>query len=100
MLRVFCTNVVGRLHISVNCYAHGDLAGHTVWSQSVGVGSEGPEDELRGLAYGLQRCLRQWEQGGFNFTDDCYETFAWTRPDPDGRGLVGSLDDPPMTEPL
>ncbi len=71
MLRVFCTNVMGRLHVSVNCYGHGDLMGHTVWSRSVTVGSEDAESELRALSDGVALCLGSWERGEWDFTDDC-----------------------------
>jgi hypothetical protein len=76
MLRVFCTNVMGRVHVSVNCYAHGAAIGHAVWSKSVDAGAESPEDELRALSAGLTAALRSWEQGEFDFTDDCFQTFT------------------------
>ncbi len=73
MLKVHCTNVMGLLHVSVHCLAHGDVIGHSVWSKSLRVGSECPEDELRGLAEGLQQAVRSWEQGEFDFSDDCFD---------------------------
>jgi hypothetical protein len=73
MLRVTTTNVMGRLRVSVYCTAHSPGIPHLLWSASVTVGAERPEDELRSLVDGLSRCLRAWEQGEFDFTDDCFD---------------------------
>ncbi len=71
VIRLFCTNVMGRAHVSLNCYGHGTAYGHTLWSASVAAGSECPEDELTALAVGSDRALRAWERGEWDFTDDC-----------------------------
>jgi hypothetical protein len=83
MLRVTSKNVCGRMYVSIYCQAHGLDYPHVVWSQSYLVGSESPSVELHALVDALAECLRAWQQGEFDFTDDCF---------------AGSADDPPLTK--
>jgi hypothetical protein len=71
MLRVICTNVMGRAHVSVHCVNHGDNPGHVVWSGRGTVGAEHPARELTILADALLACDRSYGRGEFAFFDDC-----------------------------
>lgn len=71
MLRVFVTNVMGRTHVSLNCYAHGSLGGHTLWSRSIATGAEGAEDELRALSEGAYLIYQSWKRGDWDFNVEC-----------------------------
>jgi hypothetical protein len=71
MLRVICTNVMGRAHVSVHCVNHGDVIGHVVWSGSRRAGVESPIAELAVLVDGLSCAEDAYERGEFDFTDDC-----------------------------
>jgi hypothetical protein len=78
MLRVTAVNIMGRLNVTVHCHAHGDVVPHALWSKVILLGSEEPQAELRALADGLDRCVRSWEQGEWEFSVDCYqEGFMW-----------------------
>jgi hypothetical protein len=83
MLRVVSKNVMGRLHVSIYCQAHGLEFPHVLWSKSVHVGPEDASTELRAIADGAASALRAWEQGEFDFSDDCFvgeSNNPWNRP--------------------
>jgi hypothetical protein len=82
MLRVIVQNIMGREYMSVLCTAHDRSYPHLVWSKQKHVGPEDAASELHSLADGLLSCLRSWERGEWDFTDDCYP---------------GSLDDPDVS---
>jgi hypothetical protein len=72
MLRVVVQNFVGRQHVSVLCTAHGYAYPHCVWSKVKHVGPEDAPTELRTLSDAVDSCLRSWERGEWDFSDDCY----------------------------
>ncbi len=83
MLRVVIANIMGRECVSVLCTAHAGDYPHCVWSRVKFVGPEDPASELAALADGLTECLRSWERGEWDFTDDCYSELSinpWNRP--------------------
>jgi hypothetical protein len=63
---------MGRVYVSVLCMAHGDAYPHCVWSRSRQVGAEDAQNELQALADAVSACLSAWDQGEFEFTDDCF----------------------------
>ncbi len=79
MLRVVVTNTMGRETVNVLCTAHGHEYPHCVWAKVRQVGPEDAATELRALADAMQACLRSWEQGEWDFTDDCFPeaTHSW-----------------------
>jgi hypothetical protein len=72
MLRVVIMNTMGRETVSVLCSAHGYDFPHCVWSKVKHVGPEDAASELHSLADALLSCLRSWERGDWDFSDDCY----------------------------
>jgi hypothetical protein len=82
MLRMTAKNICGRLYVSVYCQAHGLDYPHVVWSRSRHVGAEDAATELTAMSDAAAECLSAWEQGQFEFTDDCFSSCA---------------DDPPMS---
>jgi hypothetical protein len=74
---------MGRLHVSIYCMAHGLDFPHVVWSKSAHVGPEDAATELHAIAEGAKAAVREWEQGDFDFTDECFEPGSnnpWNRP--------------------
>jgi hypothetical protein len=83
MLRIISKNVMGRLYVTVLCSAHGYDFPHTVWSKSSQVGIEDAAGELHALSDAALLCLRDWEAGEFDFTDECFSPHSnnpWNRP--------------------
>jgi hypothetical protein len=83
MLRVVCQNTMGTEYVSVLCTAHDGDYPHTVWSKRRFVGPEEPASELASLSDALVLCLRSWERGEWEFTDDCFPLSSsnpWNRP--------------------
>ncbi len=75
MLRVIIMNTMGRETVSVLCSAHGYDFPHVVWSKVRHVGPEDAASELAALADATHAAWRSWEQGDWDFTDDCYPEF-------------------------
>jgi hypothetical protein len=71
MLRIHCTNVMGRAHVSIHCHNHGEVHGHVVWSGSTQAGIERPSAELLVIADALRDAERAWHQGEWEFYDEC-----------------------------
>jgi hypothetical protein len=71
MLKLHATNVMGRLHVSIHCYAHGDHLGHLLWSRSGESGPEDPAHELIMIGDAAVQAVRDWQQGLWEFSDDC-----------------------------
>ncbi len=82
-MKITSHNVMGRVYVALHCQAHGLDYPHTVWSRSRQVGAEDAANELHAVADAVADCLRAWEMGEFDFTDECFTDGTqngWFRP--------------------
>jgi hypothetical protein len=71
MLRIIYTDVLGRAFLSLHCTNHGDVRGHVLYSSQVTTGLLSPAQQMRLMSRFLGRALRAWDEGEWEFTDEC-----------------------------